>query len=106
MVDLEGGHFAEAVAQFRQAVDLMPPTAMPLDTWARAGAGSRERGAGRYQQAVHWEPELISAYLGLARCHSQLGEPEAAMLAVERVLQLDPSNAAAMALRREIEARP
>ena len=108
MVDLEGGHFAEAVARFRQAVDLDA-----TDGYAFGHLGESELAQGHvnealaaYQQAVHWEPELISAYLGLARCHSQLGEPEAAMLAVERVLQLDPSNAAAMALRREIEARP
>ncbi len=108
MVDLEGGNFAEAAARFRQTVDLDA-----TDGYAFGHLGESELAQGHvaealtaYQQAVHWEPELISAHLGLARCYGQLGEWEAALLAVERVLQLDPSNAAAMALRREIEARP
>jgi thioredoxin-like negative regulator of GroEL len=56
-----------------------------------------------YRQAVHWEPELAGAYLGLARCYWQLGHVRAAAQAVEQVLVLDPGNAAALALRRQIE---
>jgi tetratricopeptide (TPR) repeat protein len=42
----------------------------------------------------------------LARCHWQLGRPVAAREALERALQLDPDNAAALALRQAVGAGP
>ncbi len=108
MVNLEGGRFAEAAVRFRQAVDLDA-----TDGYAFGHLGDADLAQGRvtealaaYQEAVHWEPELSSAHLGLARCYGQLGRREEAMLAVERVLQLDQDNEAAWALKEEIEAGP
>jgi O-antigen ligase len=108
MVDLEGGRFAEAAARFRQAVELDA-----TDGYAFGHLGEAELAQGQvvealaaYQAAVHWEPELGSAYLGLARCYWRLGRREAAMQAVEQVLELDPDNPAVWALQQEVEAGP
>jgi O-antigen ligase/cytochrome c-type biogenesis protein CcmH/NrfG len=108
MVDLEGGRFAAAAARFRRAVDLDA-----TDGYAFGHLGEAELAQGRvaealvaYGEAVHWESELSSAHLGLARCYWRLGQREAAVLAVERALQLAPDNEEAWALRQEIEAGP
>ncbi len=108
LVYLESQDFAGASARFRQAVDLDA-----TDGFAFAHLGHTELVQGyveaalaAYRQAVRWEPGLSSAHLGLARCYWSLGQRGAAELALAQALQLDPGNAAARALRREIESEP
>jgi tetratricopeptide (TPR) repeat protein len=108
MVDLDGGRYAEAAARFRQAVDLDATDGYAF--WHLADAelaqGHLTEALAAYQQAVHWQPELTTANLGLARCYWQLGRQQAAMVALERALRLDPDSPAAWALWQEIEAGP
>ena len=108
LVDLEGGHLAQAAAKFQQAVDLDA-----TDGYAFTYLGDAELALGHvdeallaYRQAVHWEPGLSSAHLGLARCYWKLDRREAARLALKRALQLDPGNAAGTAFRQQIELEP
>jgi len=68
--------------------------------------GRVNRALEAYLQAAHWEPELSSAHLGLARCYWQLELPEAAASALERSLQLNPRNPAALTLRKEMGLEP
>ncbi len=86
MVDLEGGHFAEAAARFGQAVDLDA-----TDGYAFAHLGDAELAQGRvdealaaYEQAVHWEPDLVTAHVGLARCLRLQGSRAEATAALQR----------------------
>jgi tetratricopeptide (TPR) repeat protein/O-antigen ligase len=108
MVYWGAGQPAEAALRFQQAVDLDA-----TDGYAFLHLGDAQVALGRvtealaaYHQSIRWQPNLISAYLGLAYCYRQLGQPEAARLAVGRALQLDPGNPAAQALQQEMAAGP
>ncbi len=108
MVYQEGRQFALAAAKFQQAVDLDA-----TDGYAFAHLGDARLAQGHvaealeaYQQATHWEPGLVYAHLGLARCYRQSGESEAAVSALRQALQLDPDNPAALALQQEIGLEP
>ena len=53
------------------------------------------------QEAIRLEPRLVGAHLSLAQVYTLQGKPELALPLFRRVLELDPSNAAArMALAR------
>jgi tetratricopeptide (TPR) repeat protein len=108
LVDKEGGRFSEAADRFRQAVDLDS-----TDGFAFSHLGDAELAQGHvypaldaYRQAVHWEPELSFAHLGLARCYALLGMKAASRHALEQALQLDPGNPAALALRDQLDWAP
>jgi len=108
MVDLAGGRFAPAAARFRQAVDLDA-----TDGYAFAHLGEAELAAGQigeaavaYGQAVRWAPQLSAAHVGLARCNWLQGRRQAAEMALERALELDPDSSTALALRQEMSLPP
>lgn len=108
MVDLAGGRFAPAAVNFRRAVDLDA-----TDGYAFAHLGEAELGAGHhaaaeaaFEQAVQWAPNLAGAYVGLACALWLGGRPHADGVAVTQALALDPTSAAALALRREISGQP
>ncbi len=108
MVYLDGGDLAGAAVKFRQAVNLDA-----TDGYAFTHLGDAEFAQGHvaealeaYRQAAHWEPGLVYAHLGLARCYRQLGQPEAAALALQQALQLDPDNPTALGLRQEMGLGP
>jgi tetratricopeptide (TPR) repeat protein len=69
--------------------------------WTHLGdvelARGRVEGAlAAYRQAVHWQPDLIYAHLGLARCYWQLG----------RQVEAEQALARALALEREMDQGP
>jgi Tfp pilus assembly protein PilF len=108
MVYQERRQFVPAAAMFRRAADLDA-----TDGYAQAHLGDAELAQGHpdealtaYLQAVHWEPGLTYAHLGLARCYWQLGRRQEARASLEQVLQLDPGNATAWALRQQMESEP
>lgn len=108
MIDMTGQQFAPAAAKFRQAVDLDATDGYAFTHLgdAELAQGHVEQALEAYLQAAHWAPELSYAHLGLARCYWQLGQREAAKLAVDRALQLAPDNPDAWALRQEMSAGP
>ncbi len=61
-------------------------------------AGNDERAIGALRRALRRQPEGGEAGLWLARAHRSKGEAEAARLAVEGVLALDPSSIAGLRL--------
>jgi tetratricopeptide (TPR) repeat protein len=108
MVELEGRHYPEAAARFRQAVDLDA-----TDGYAFAHLGDAELAMGQieeaeaaYRQAVHWQPELSPAHSGLAHCLWLQGQRLEAERALRRALELDPDNPAGLALRSEMGSLP
>ena len=108
MVDWEGGRWAEAAAKFRRAVDLDA-----TDGYAFLHLGDAELAQGHvaealqaYQQATHWEPGLIEAHLGLARCYKQLGQQREAELALGQALRLDPGHPAVGVLQQSMDLEP
>jgi tetratricopeptide (TPR) repeat protein len=108
LVYLESQDLAGAGARFRKAVDLDATDAYAFAYLGHVelAQGNVESALSAYRQAVHWEPGLISAHLGLAQTYWSLGQQEAAELALAHTLRLDPNNAAAWALARKIEAGP
>jgi len=58
-------------------------------------------GAELLQEAIRLDPHLLGAHLNLAQAYTLQGKGELAVLVFRRILELDPSNAAArMALAR------
>lgn len=108
MIDMAGRQFAPAAAKFRQAVDLDATDGYAFTHLgdAELAQGHEEQALEAYLQAAHWAPELSYAHLGLARCYWQLGQREAAGLALDQALQLAPDNPDAWVLRQEMSAGP
>jgi O-antigen ligase/Tfp pilus assembly protein PilF len=108
MVDLEGGRFEQAAAKFRRAVELDATDGYTFTHLgdAELAQGNVTEALAAYQQAVHWEPGLAYAHLGLARCYWQLGHRQAAELALEKALRLDPDNPVAQSLRQQMSTGP
>jgi tetratricopeptide (TPR) repeat protein len=108
MVDLNSGNFQRAADRLRRAVDLDATDGHAFRYLgdAELALGNVEGALGAYERAVYWQPGLSQAHLGLARCYWYLGERGAAELALAQVLELDPENVAAWALRQEMETGP
>jgi tetratricopeptide (TPR) repeat protein/O-antigen ligase len=108
MVDLEGEHFAQAAARFRRAVDLDATDGYAFAHLGDAETAQGHTGAAReaFEKAVHWEPELVAAHVGLARCLRLQGRQAEASAALRRALALDPGNPAGLALQSEMGVSP
>lgn len=102
---LEQGFAGEAAQDFREAVTLDPTNAEAhaglAATMVAAGdlAGARRE----VNQSLKMHPS-VTAYLVLARIDLREGHRQAAATDVDFALALDPANAAALALKREIAA--
>ncbi len=107
MVDLEGGRYAPAAVHFRRAVNLDATDGYAFTRLGEAELGASDIAAAlnAFQQAVHWTPDSAGAHIGLARALWLEGRSQAAAVALEQALALDPASPAALALRQEINRR-
>jgi Tfp pilus assembly protein PilF/TolB-like protein len=104
---LQAGLMGEAEKQFREAVVLDPTSAAGHAGLAHAlEAGQDSAGArNEARMSLKLQPNA-DAYLVLARLDLAENKSAAAQQSVEHALALDPANAAATALKREIAAGP
>lgn len=108
MVDLTDGMAESAIAHFRRAVELDA-----TDAYAFAHLGEAELAVGNvdeavaaFGRAVHWEPRLVAAHAGLARCYWLQGRLQLAGEELRLALALDPNDSEALALGREMRLLP
>jgi len=100
---LAQGFKTEAEREFREAVQLDPTSAAAHLGLARVLEDINEPAArAEAQTALRLEPISTEAMLVLARLDLKGNQPQSAEQAVERVLLLEPNNAAALALKRTI----
>lgn len=102
---LEQGFLDEAEKQFREAVLLVSSNAAAHAGLARVlEAGQDYAGArSEAQMSIQLQPSA-EAYLVLARADVAENDMAAAERNVNRALQIDPGNAAAAALKHDIDA--
>ncbi|MGC9317184.1 MAG: tetratricopeptide repeat protein [Armatimonadota bacterium] len=84
----------------------------PEDTAARYGlalARMYERkwgqAAEQFQKVLELEPEYADAHANLAVCMARLGQPERALEAVERAIELEPDKKRYRRIRRQLTGR-
>jgi Tfp pilus assembly protein PilF len=100
---LAQGFKAEAEKDFREAVQLDPANAAAHLGLARALEDANDASArAEAQAALRLHPISTEALLVLARLHLKANQTQAAEENVDRVLVLEPNNAAAQALKRTI----
>ncbi|HEV8525088.1 MAG TPA: tetratricopeptide repeat protein [Terriglobales bacterium] len=103
---LSYGFAGEAEQEFRHAI-VLDPTAAGAHAGLAAALERNQNTAGARREArtaIRLQPSA-EAYLVLARLDLQDNNPEAAGEQVAHALALEPANAAAVALRREIAAK-
>jgi len=103
---LSRGLAAEAEKQFREAVQLDPANAAAHAGWAAAleQAGDYTNSRAQAATALRLEPS-VEAYVTLTRLDMRDGNLAAATADVQNALALQPANAAALVLQREIVNR-
>ena len=103
---LTRGLAAEAEKQFREAVQLDPTNAPAHAGWAAAleQTGDYTNSRAQAGAALHLE-RSVEAYVTLARLDMRDGNLPAASSDVQNALALQPTNAAALVLQREIVNR-
>jgi len=103
---LAHGFTAEAEAEFQHAAIVDPSSPMPLvalaDVYDARGDSAQARAEAEASLRVH---ESVDAYLILARLDLREDRTDAAAKTVDRVLQLEPRNAAAQDLKRTLAAK-
>ena len=58
--------------------------------------------AARYERATKWQPDLAEAYFKLGESREKLDQPEAALAAYQKYLELAPSARKAAAVKKKI----
>lgn len=102
---LQEGLTGEAEKQFREAIVLDPNSAEAHASLAHVLEASQDNvGARNEAHASLKLQQNTEAYLVLARLDVTENKPAAAMQNIEHALALDPSNAAAIALKHDISA--
>jgi tetratricopeptide (TPR) repeat protein len=103
---LAHGFTAEAEAEFRHAATVDSSSPLPLsalaDVYDARGDSAQARAEAEASLRVH---ESVDAYLILARLDLRENRTDAAAETVNRVLQLEPRNAAAQDLKRTLAAK-
>ena len=104
---MDSGLTGEAEKEFREAVSLDPASAAAHSGLARVLESSQDPAGARNEAraSLKLKPS-VEAYLVLARLDLNENNSAAAGQNVERALALDPGNAAAAALKRDIAAGP
>jgi Flp pilus assembly protein TadD len=102
---LAEGFTLEAEKRFREAV-LLDPTNATAHAGLAASLLSGDPATARAEAAtaIHLQPSA-QAYVVLAQLDSRDNKPQEASANVDRALALDPANATAKALKRDIAAR-
>ncbi len=98
----------EALARFYRAYDLDATDGLALRLIGdiELVLGRPEVAHAAYQEALRWSPDAALVYLGLARSHAALKQPEAAALALARAEELAPDHPAVQAVRQQWELAP
>ena len=103
---LAHGFTAEAEAEFRHAATVDPSSPIPLaalaDVYDARGDSAQARAEAEASLRVH---ESVDAYLILARLDLREDRTDAAAQTVNRVLELEPRNAAAQDMKRTLAAK-
>jgi tetratricopeptide (TPR) repeat protein len=103
---LAQGFMAEAERDFREAIQLDPTSADAHAGLARALEEVNEPSArAEAQTALRLQPVSTDALLVLARLDLKANQPQSAEQTVDRVLALEPNNAAAIALKRTLSEK-
>jgi tetratricopeptide (TPR) repeat protein len=93
--ELEAGYYEEAVETFSDAMRAGPEKGISAAYEKRGDAyvalGDYEEAASNYEQALAADETLSGAYLKLARCYAQLGDPEVALDILTTGLDLAPA---------------
>ncbi|MEA3399751.1 MAG: tetratricopeptide repeat protein [Armatimonadota bacterium] len=61
--------------------------------------------AEQFQQVLEQEPEYADAHANLAVCMARLGQPDRALEAIERAIDLDPGKKRYRRIRRQLTGR-
>lgn len=69
-----------------------------------AKKGSFKAAAARFLEATRWNPSSVDAFLKLGEARERLGDKKAAGEAYAKVLELDPENKMAAALKKKLGA--
>jgi tetratricopeptide (TPR) repeat protein len=95
------GQRVKATDDFRKAVELDPEFDQVRVTLVTAllDIDQATEALGHAQQLADRQPNDARVLVLLARCHQQLGQPEAAARVLDRVLAAEPRNASALAAR-------
>lgn len=64
--------------------------------------GSHRAAAGRYLEATRWDPASAEAYWKLARAREKLQQPQQAVDAYKRFIQLEPNDKRARQARKRL----
>ena len=67
-----------------------------------AKKGSFKAAAARFLEATRWNPSSVDAFLKLGEARERLGDKKAAGEAYAKVLELDPENKMAAALKKKL----
>jgi Tfp pilus assembly protein PilF len=73
--------------------DLQAGEAMSADVPREQQQQIREMARQDYEKALKLDPKYVPAYLGLARLHSTMNDPQRAMQTYQKALQIAPNNA-------------
>ncbi|MBT8085896.1 MAG: tetratricopeptide repeat protein [Woeseia sp.] len=78
----------KAQAAFEKYVALLPNESNPHDSYAELlmEMGNYDESIKQYQMAIDLDPHFLSAYAGISRNYSMMGEPENALEAADKML--------------------
>jgi tetratricopeptide (TPR) repeat protein len=89
------GHFAEAIAELRQAIQLDPRSARAHSGLGLALRAQRNlpESTAAYQEAIRLDPDLIDAHNGLAVALANQGKLNDAVAEFREIIRVDPDSA-------------
>ena len=109
----KSGDRAGGIAELRRAVEISPTPELKAalaslligEGVSLAGAGRHQEAIPRYREAIDLDPTESRAHHNLAVALLAVGEPAAAVAAVERAQELEDSEAVRVLLSQALEAR-
>jgi tetratricopeptide (TPR) repeat protein len=93
LAELEDGDLEAAAEHFRTAKRYFPPTYVPslLEGNVALRQGRKEAAERAYLEAITLSPTLPDGYFNLGSLYLQIGQPERAVVCLEKVLALAPA---------------
>jgi tetratricopeptide (TPR) repeat protein len=98
-------HFAEARQDYLKALELQPGRVellQKLGGLELADAAGYAQAEPYFRQVVEKDPASAAGWLGIARCRQGLGDPQEAIAAAKRAVELQPRLGAALLLLAEV----
>jgi tetratricopeptide (TPR) repeat protein len=92
---LQAGRYAEAVAQFREALDRQPHLVDAVHGLGLtyAAEGKIDQAEAQFQAALRLAPDFIEAHTHLGKIYARTGRLDEAIAAYRRVVALEPNRA-------------